>query len=165
MKAKYRHFFHQNYMKVAYQMVGNTSNLVHVSECKAPFTRRETADISLWFGLSFTQKPCFYHRKPLFLKTPAKVEISENAKLCVVVPMGRNKVLGSLLSILRILIGLHGFILLPTLPPIGLVIMVLDCIFIRVCIIELMSNEVDSVPSTLQQYSGAAALESKTFSR
>ena len=46
---------------------------------EAPFTPREGADISLWFGLSFTGKPSFYHRKRLFSKTLAKVEISENA--------------------------------------------------------------------------------------
>jgi len=48
-------------------------------QCEAPFTQRENTDISLRFGLSFTRKPHFYHRKRLFLKTPAKVEISENA--------------------------------------------------------------------------------------
>jgi len=48
-------------MKVAYQMVGNTSNLVHVSECKAPFTRRENADISL-YGLA-----CHLHKNPVFM--------------------------------------------------------------------------------------------------
>jgi len=48
-------------------------------QSEAPFTQRENADISLQFGLSLTRKPRFYHRKRLFLKTPAKVEISENA--------------------------------------------------------------------------------------
>ena len=46
---------------------------------EAPFTRWENADISLRFALSFTRKRRFYHRKRLFLKTPGKVEISENA--------------------------------------------------------------------------------------
>ena len=36
---------------------------------KAPFTSREDADIFQRCGLSFTPKPCFYHRKRLFLKT------------------------------------------------------------------------------------------------
>ena len=37
-------------------------------------------DISTRFGLSFTRKPSFHHRKRLFLKTlKAKVEISDNA--------------------------------------------------------------------------------------
>ena len=39
----------------------------------------EKTDISTGFGLSFTPKPCFHHRKRLFLKTlKAKVEISDN---------------------------------------------------------------------------------------
>lgn len=44
-----------------------------------PFTQWENADISLRFGLSLTRKRRFYPRKRLFLKTLAKVEISENA--------------------------------------------------------------------------------------
>ena len=48
-------------------------------QAQAPFTQRENADISTLFGLSFTRKPCFYHRKQIFLKTLAKVEISDNA--------------------------------------------------------------------------------------
>jgi hypothetical protein len=46
---------------------------------EAPFTRRENADIFTRFGLSFTRKHRFCHRKRSFLKTPAKVKISENA--------------------------------------------------------------------------------------
>ena len=117
----------------------------------APFTRRENADIFTRFGLSFTRKRSFCHRKRSFLKTPAKVEISENTGYVLSCQRGetgflvlkrhimRQEMLNviwapyvyslfvtgrrlcySLLLILRILIGLHGFILLPTLPPIGL---------------------------------------------
>jgi len=43
----------------------------HCFSSEAPFTQI--------FPSSITRKPRFYHRKRLFLKTPAKVEISENA--------------------------------------------------------------------------------------
>ena len=46
---------------------------------QAPFTRKKNAYIFMRFGLSFTQKLRFYHGKRSFLKTPAKVEISENS--------------------------------------------------------------------------------------
>jgi hypothetical protein len=44
-----------------------------------PVYTKGNADISTRFGLSFTRKRSFYHRKRSFLKTLAKVEISENA--------------------------------------------------------------------------------------
>ena len=46
---------------------------------ETPFTQRENAYIFMRFGLSFTRKLRFYHGKRSFLKTLAKVEISENS--------------------------------------------------------------------------------------
>jgi len=56
----------------------------------APFTQRENADMSLGFGLSFTQKPWFYHRKRLFLKTPGKVDIYDNAGYVLPCQLGQT---------------------------------------------------------------------------
>jgi len=39
---------------------------VYVYLSHAPFTRREDADITLRFGLSFTRKPCFITEKDYF---------------------------------------------------------------------------------------------------
>ena len=52
---------------------------LHLGKTETPFTRRENAYILMRFGLSFTRKQRFYHGKRSFLKTPAKVEISENS--------------------------------------------------------------------------------------
>ena len=52
---------------------------LHSLEAEAPFTRKKNAYIFMRFGLSFTRKLRFYHGKRSFLKTPAKVEISENS--------------------------------------------------------------------------------------
>src|SRR4029434_1719617 len=53
------------------------SSLLNVTH--TPFTRWENAYIFMRFGLSFTRKRRFYHEKRSFLKTPAKVEISESS--------------------------------------------------------------------------------------
>ena len=53
-------------------------------------TPQEYTGISLRFGLSFTRNPCFYHRKNVFLKTPAKVEISENAGYVLPCQLGES---------------------------------------------------------------------------
>jgi len=60
-------------------MVDEGSWRRHSTETETPFTQWENAYIFMRFGLSFTQKLRFYHGKRSFLKTPAKVEISENS--------------------------------------------------------------------------------------
>ena len=62
---------------------------------EAPFTRRENADISTRFGLSFTRKRSFCHRKRSFLKNSGQSGDFWKRRLCVVVSTGRNWVLGS----------------------------------------------------------------------
>ena len=61
----------------------------------APFTHREYADISLRFGLSFTRKPCFDHRKQLFLKNSSQSGDFWKRWLCVAMLTVRNRLSGS----------------------------------------------------------------------
>src|SRR4029434_2020396 len=56
-----------------------------------PFTRWENAYIFMRFGLSFTRKRRFYHGKRSFLKTPAKVEISENSVFVFACELGQTE--------------------------------------------------------------------------
>src|SRR4029434_9084480 len=56
-----------------------------------PFTQWENAYISMRFGLSFTRKRRFYHGKRSFLKTPAKVEISENSVFVFACELGETE--------------------------------------------------------------------------
>ena len=64
---------------------------VSLRKTNTPFTRWENAYIFMRFCLSFTRKLRFYHGKRSFLKTPAKVEISENTVFVFACELGQTE--------------------------------------------------------------------------